>query len=196
MEALQSLEVHELVAQLTQIMERKITAETIIFTPKVQEWCKLPYKRGRKQYDQCPNYGKSKLCPPNYPFRGDIIQKYKNFQLIYAVLDFKTYREVRMQQHPEWSDEQCGNSRQWQPSLKKLLKEYIKEHYFVKGKPLFKELLGAGSGFWHYASCEAAGCYVYRMLELNNILFDRKAQEMIIMVSLLFFAASGLDRFV
>ena len=194
---LQSLEAHELVAQLTQITDISITPETVIFTPKTQEWCKLPYERAGKKYSQCPNYDKNPLCPPKYPYRGDLIKKYHKIKLIYAHLDFKTFKATRKLQHKKWSEDQCGNSRHWQPTLKKLLKQYIRNQYFVNKKPLFKELLGVGSGFWGYASCEAAGCYVYRMLELNEIPFDRKAQEFILMVALLLFEERGpLDKFV
>lgn len=164
------------VKNLVNIYHKEINKETIIFSPKVQMYCKLPYP-GHE--NGCPNYGKNSKCPPNAPYRVDILKKYCIFNLIVAEFNIGLYIELYRKEHPERSLNQLRNCLYWQPSIKAIVKNYINTKLIP-----FNEMFGAGSGFWNYCSMEAVGMHVFKILRLNGIEFDVKARKKVLMVCL------------
>jgi len=107
-----------------------ITGELVIDL-RAREWCKLPYgkyylKSGEKRYTHpngCPVYGKNPDCPPEAPIIHDYIDLSKEHWLVYVffnmTVQYKKLRDI----HPEWSDKMCRNSRYWQGTVGKKLRE-------------------------------------------------------------------------
>lgn len=167
------------ISDLVEITTKEISKDTIIITPKCFLWCKLPYE-GHKQ--GCPNYGKSE-CPPYTKLFNPA--PYHKFLLVYAEFDFKTYKQEMKKLHPEWTEKQCGNLLYWQGSIKKMLKDYIRE----KNKSGMY-VLGCGSGFSlefqrEVPSMEAVGIYVYGTLMKNGMDFEIKPKNKVVLVCLL-----------
>lgn len=160
---------------LVKIHEKEIPGSSIVFTRATQKMCTLPYEDHKKG---CPNYGKSSLCPPLAKYRDDIINRYNKFILVYAVFDFKKYKELRKQEHVDWSDRQLANVLYWQSSVRKMLKDYV-------ARKQFDEILGAGN-FGVCQSMEASGIYVFKTLRNNGINdFEIKPKSVVYMVCLL-----------
>lgn len=164
---------------LVTIREKEISKEGIRITPKCFLWCKLPY---RDHKYGCPNYGRDH-CPPHRElFDPD---PYVKFRLVYAEFDFKTYKERMRKKHPDWSERQVANLLYWQGSVKKMLKNRIKT---LDKNGLY--LLGCGSGFSmkfqrDVPSMEAVGIYVYGLLKQNDIPFEIKPRDKVVLVCLL-----------
>ena len=161
---------------LVEIHEKEIPGSSIVFTELTRKWCQLPYENHKKG---CPNFNKNDTCPSRCKYRKDILEKYDKFTLVYAVFNFQQYKEIRMKEHPDWSEKQAGCVLYWQSSIKKMLKGHIRH---IK----YDEMLGTGSGFWKYSSMEAAGIYVFKTLLNNGIRdFEIKPKTRIFMVVLL-----------
>ena len=178
--------------EFIEIHELEINKDSIYITMKTKLWCTLPYKNNK---NGCYHYNNNLLCPPNSPYFGDYINNYNHFYLIYAIFDFKTYKEIKKIEKPNKTDAQIGCLRYWQGSIKKLLKLHIKHIYinnFHNISNLY--LLGCGSGFkdkffvefqQYIYSMESVGINVFRTLKNNNINFDIKAINTVVLVCLL-----------
>lgn len=161
---------------LVKIYHTEINPETIIFNEKIREFCKRAYP---KHKNGCPNYNKNPLCPPQAPYRKDILKKHSNFILVWANFDFKSYKEKMKENHQTWSEKQITCVLYWQGSLKKIIKDYI-----VKNLQ-YNELFGCGSGFLDSQSMESAGINVFSTLKLNKIDYEIKPVDKIVLVALL-----------
>jgi len=135
------------------------------------------------------------VCPPNSPFFDYFIDNYTHFYLIYANFDFKQYKEIRKSENPNRTDAQISCVLYWQGSIKRLLKEYIRNIYTTCNNNITDfHLLSCGSGFKDKVlnstqsqiySMESVGINVFRTLKNNNINFELKPINKIIMVCLL-----------
>lgn len=165
-----------------------IKKSTIKFTEKTMIWCKLPYPNHPKG---CPNYNKNPLCPPNSKYMKYILEQYNYFYLIYTDFDLKSHREKMLLKHPNWTNRQANNLLYWQGSVKKILKDIIKKIYRLNPNSK-KYLLFCGSGLKdkifnqnNIYSMEAVGIDVFKTLKNNDINFEYKPRNKVILVSLL-----------
>lgn len=172
---------------LIKIKRKKIQCKSIIFSEDTGEWCLRPYPDHPKG---CPNYNKNHLCPPNTPQLEDLIIDYDHFHLIYAEFDFAEYKKLRKQEQPNWTVNQVKCVLYWQNSVKKLLKEKIEQiidPYLINNILI----LGCGSGMkikdykYDIYSMEAMGVNVFSTLKLNNINFEIRPKNKIILCCLL-----------
>ena len=176
------------IKKLIQIRKIKIDSKSIKFTKKTRLWCQLPYPNHPKG---CPNYYKNPNCPPSAKFMKKILSDYLHFYLIYAKFDLKIQKERMLLLHPNWSNRQANCLLYWQNSVKKELKNYIKKIYIMnKNFDLF--LLSCGSGFnsndynqGKVYSMEAAGIDVFKTLKNNNISFEIKPKNKVLLITLL-----------
>jgi predicted metal-binding protein len=170
------------------ISYHEINKDSIKFTTKTRRWCRLPYL---KHPNGCPNYGKNSLCPPKAPFLKTTIDKFNHFYLIIGKFNLVKYKKGMLRRHPNWSDRQAKCVLYWQGSAKKHMKEYIKTIY-EKHTENNMFLLSSGSGFKNVKipqkkiySMEAAGINVFETLRKNNIEFELKPENYILLVNLL-----------
>ncbi len=177
-----------LINHFIQINSKKIKKESIEFTKKTRLWCKLPYPN---HPNGCSNYNKNPLCPPNTKYMKKILIDYQYYYLIYAKFDLKRQRERMLSLHPHWSNKQANCLLYWQNSVKKELKESIKKIIF-DNKNIEIFLFSCGSGFIinnfyqkKIYSMEAAGINVYNTLKNNNIDFELKPKNKVILATLL-----------
>lgn len=171
--------------KLTKIKEKDIEIDTLVITRKTRLWCQLPYPNHK---NGCPNYNKNPLCPPHSPFSINFAY-FNYFRLIYAIFDFKQYKEIRKLEKPHWSDAQIRCVLYWQSSIKKLLKDHIKS-YYNNISPDYLYLLGCGSGFKlinqsKIYSMESVGIDVFKTLKNNYIDFELKPKNKVVLVCLL-----------
>jgi len=159
-------------SDLVTIKPMEIKKETIVFSPKVREWCKL----GKV----CPNYGTSPSCPPNAPYRKEILDQYTHFVLVHATFDLGAFKASMQAQHPDWSEKMCGNSRYWQKGVKAMMRDWIKDKHLP-----YDDLLGCGSGFMGKQSQESAGIFVLRMYHRNRIPYEVKPRRKVVLSALL-----------
>jgi len=176
------------IKNLVKIKIKEINFNTIHFTLKAQKWCILPYPGHPKG---CPNYNKNPLCPPNAPFLKKIITKFDYFYLIYAKFDLLKYKKLMLNKHPSWSDRQATCILYWQSSVKKLLRGHIEMIYEKNSQNQFY-LFSSGSGYKFHKfdqkkiySMEAIGINVMKILKDNNIKFEIKPKNFVILVNLL-----------
>lgn len=174
--------------KLIKIHYLKIRRESLLFTKKTRLWCQLPYPNHPKG---CPNFKKNPLCPPNAKYMDFLLNKYSHFYLIYAEFDLKAQRKRMLKRHPDWSIKQSNCLLYWQNSVKKALKDSIKSIY-KKNKFNAKFILSCGSGFniddftqKFICSMEAAGIDVFATLKNNNISFELKPMNKVLLVTLL-----------
>jgi predicted metal-binding protein len=172
------------------ILSKEINKTSIVFTKKTQQWCALPYNNNK----HCPNYNSNPLCPPNSPYLETKINSYTYFYLFYALFNFKRYKDAKRLIHPDWSEKQLGNSRHWQSSIKSKLYIKIKEVTLInniQSKDIYLLFCGAGINKKEFInndvvySMEAIGIYVLSTLKNNNIQFELKPVNKILLVSLL-----------
>jgi len=175
---------------LTKIHVKKIEKNTIIFTEKTRKWCKLPYKNNKKG---CPNYNTNDLCPPKSKYMQKLTNKFNHFYLVYIEFNFKLYKQLRSKLHPNWKEGMLGNLLYWQRPVTNILRDKIEELIQLnKYNTLY--LFGSGSGKAYIKlgllqkqvySMESAGIYVFGTLKNNNIDFEVKPKNKILLVSLL-----------
>lgn len=163
------------IKQLVKITCKEIKPETIIFTEKTRLWCNLPYNG----HNGCPNFGKNPQCPPNAPYLDQIPKLFSHYYLIYAQFDFKTYKEQMRSLYPDWSEKQLACLLYWQKPLKNLLTDYL--HTIANSD---KTIYGAGSGSNGCYAMESIGIHVFKTLDLNQIHYEIKPVNSIIMVNL------------
>jgi len=182
------------VKSFVEIKEQEIKSDTIVFTKKTQLWCKLPYT---DHPHGCINYDKNDCCPPKATFDQKIVFIYERFRLIYAIFDVKTYvtqlKKKWDEEHKTYTEKKLRNLLWWQNSIKKMLKDYIKNNYYLQYNNRF-HLYGCGSGFkdslfnqfqLKVYSMEAAGIYVFKTLKNNGIDYELKPRNKILQVCLL-----------
>jgi len=135
MMAASKINFHDLVS----IGVKQIREYSIVNYDYIKELCARPYPG---YPDGCPNRFKCRTLGIR-PFE-EIKQrgKFDEYYLIYARFDFKTYKELRRDQHPDWSDKQLGNSRHWQAAVKKKITTMIENATI----PSTDYVLGCGSG--------------------------------------------------
>lgn len=171
------------VSELVNCDEKDIPASSILFKEEVREWCRLAYPdhpRGRR------NYGKCDLCPPKAPYRADILDTFSHFKTIYAVFDFKRYKELVIEAHDQWTERQVENVLWWQSGVKNVLKQKVLSNYVRGARDIVADvILGAGSGFGNYQSMESAGIDVFTTMRKNGIQMERRPINNITIVSLI-----------
>lgn len=167
---------------------KEVKYNTICFTPKTQKWCSLPYPG---HPNGCPNYNKSEFCPPNVPFLKCILNNFNYFYLIYAKFDLKKYKNLMLDKHPYWTEKQATCVLYWQNSIKKILKDFIKKIFIENPKNNFY-LFSSGSGYKCHIfkqnniySMEATGINVIKTLKDNDINFEIKPKNFVLLVNLL-----------
>lgn len=170
------------------ILHLEIEKETLSFSTKTLRWCRLPYSDHPKG---CPNYNKNPLCPPNAPFLKEKINHFRYFYLILGRFNFLKYKEEMLLRHPDWSERQATCVLYWQSSVKRHLKEYIRDIY-ERNPEVSMFLLSCGSGFQNLNipqekiySMEAVGIDVLNTLKANDIKFEIKPQNEVVLVNLL-----------
>lgn len=151
---------------------KDIKKETLVFTPETWKWCRNKY---RKHPKGCPNFGHAESCPPNVMYQIAKVRSFGAFTLVWITFNFKRYKELRKEQHPDWQDGMLGNSRHWQGAIKKLFYAHIIKTFTQKlpkrGATVDPDfILGCGSGFkFGVQSCESAGLNVYATCAKNQI---------------------------
>ncbi|MGV9200308.1 MAG: hypothetical protein ACOC4M_15995 [Promethearchaeia archaeon] len=160
---------------------KKIDPKTIITTPQTLGFCKRSYP---DHPNGCPNI--EKCWDLNLPFFKD---KWREYRLLYADFDFKSYKEWRKNQHPSWSDRQVACCLYWQNSVKSLLTQEIEELYITEG-PFY--VYGCGSGLKlsfqdSVGSMELTGINVFSTMKLNGIDFEISPENKVILCTLLCF---------
>ena len=175
-------------SELVKISFKEINGDTICFTHKTHRWCTLPYSG---HPNGCPNYNKNVLCPPKAQSLKNLILKYNFHYLIYGKFDIKQHKAKLKKKYPHWSDKQTGCVLYWQSSVKKYLREFIEQIYSKNpNKSLY--LLACGSGFKNgfinqkdVYSMEAGDINVFKTLKDNNIPFELKPKNYVLLVNLL-----------
>lgn len=167
------------IKKLTDIKIKKIDPETIITTPKTLEFCKRPYP---DHPDGCPNIQKCRDL--NLPFFKD---RWREYHLLYADFDFRSYKDWRESQNPNWTARQVECCLYWQNSVKSLLVREIEKLYISDG-PFY--VYGCGSGLKlsfqeKVGSMELAGINVFSTLKLNNIDFEVAPKNKVVLCNLL-----------
>lgn len=185
--------------KLSKCFNTYISKDTIIFiksTNRRNKFCQMAYPRHPKG---CKNYDRYPLCPPKIPIRTDILEIYNYFNLVYIRFDYKQYLQIMKEQTKDneyWTENRQKSVIYWQHSLKRLLKNYIKEKGFI-----YDEIFGCGSGFLKSPSMESIGINVFSTLKRNMISYEIKPQNSIILVCLLVskhkqnIKQSNLDKF-
>ena len=169
--------------ELVQIKWKEIREDTIIYYPEIEDLCYRPYPNHPKG---CPNIDKcERLNIPNFEI---IIEygEYKFFYLIYAKFDFKQYKELRKEEHSNWSENQVKCVLYWQNSVKKLLSEFINMLTLTKQD----YILGCGYGlkikFRKYVGSMENSCInVFSTCKLNGIKLEIRPKNIIYLVCLL-----------
>ena len=150
----------------------EIAKETIPFTEKVRQWCKLG--------GGCPNYGNSPLCPPKAEYRANVVDQYNYFTLVYARFDLYAFKAIMKAKHQDWSDRMCGNSRYWQKGVKAIMRQWIQEKNLS-----YDDMLGCGGGFCGKQSMESAGIFVMLLYRRNHVEFELKPTTTVVLSALL-----------
>jgi hypothetical protein len=175
--------------ELVKIYRKEIKRETIIHYPEIRDLCSRKYLRHPKG---CPNI--EKCNESNVPDFATIDEAgdYNHYYLIFARFNFKLYKELRKEEHPDWSDNRIKSVLYWQNSVKKLLKDYI--YKLVKDIPKGSfYIFGCGSGFIDkrltgiqktIASMEYCYINVFSTLKLNKIPFEIRPENIVTLVCL------------
>jgi len=169
--------------ELVEISCKEIKEDTIISYPEIKDLCYRPYPNHKKG---CPNDEKCKFL--NVPDFETIKKygKYNRYYLIYAKFDFKKYKELRKEKHPDWTEEQLGNIWHWQKSVKKLLSEHINNLNLSKKD----YILGCGYGFKskhqeRIGSMENSCINVFSTMKLNGTKMEIKPRSKIYLCCLI-----------
>jgi predicted metal-binding protein len=131
--------------------------------------CVKPYEGHKKG---CPNFNKRSDCPPQ---RKQFLDVYEDTVYVVAIeFDMKSYREMMLEKHPNWTIRQANNPLYWQGFLRKRLREYV------------NTCLGAVSyDYWPIFTPEAAGVDVTATCNLAGITIQWPPEERVTLVVLL-----------
>lgn len=169
--------------KLTKIHWKEIKEDTIIRYPEVKDLCYYAYPRHPKG---CPNVEKC-YNAPDFDTIIDFGEQYECYYLLWIDFNFKEYKKLRREEHPEWSERQIRSVLYWQNSIKKLLKNKIES---IAKRNEISYVFGCGSGFSLsfqkiIYSMESTGINVFSTLKLNKINFELKPKDKIILCCLL-----------
>ncbi len=89
---------------------------------EMRQRCKLPYPNHPKG---CPNFGKSKRCPPQAKILRTVADFSQSFYVIWNEFDFGKHVRKMKDRHPEWSERQARCCLYWQGTAQKQLREWI-----------------------------------------------------------------------
>lgn len=107
----------------------KLKKKDILFSTKVQDFCKLPYPDHPKG---CPNYnnGKREDCPPRTMLIDKVIDLDKPLFLVASPFDLKAHVERRRRRmklrNANWSERQLRNLLYWQNTAIKQHRERVR----------------------------------------------------------------------
>ncbi len=118
--------------------------------------CALPYPGHPKG---CPNLGKAARCPPNAPmYKGS-----ETVRIAAIQYNLAARAEELKEDNPHFTNRQSRCCLYWQGTVRKALREHIREHYDQKHQ-------------WEGTS-EARGANVFAMMEAAGYPMDRKVEN-------------------
>jgi hypothetical protein len=86
-------------------------------------------RHGNIKYDHpngCPMYGTRPECPPQSPIIYDYIDLNREHWFFVIEFDIGAQERKQKKKYPHWSEKQCRNSRHWQNSVNKHLRDACK----------------------------------------------------------------------
>ena len=124
----------------------------------VRNWCKFPYPG---HPNGCPNFGKSKTCPPKVGIVTEIFDLGKPHW--FAVMEFDiAYHADRMKNlHPQWSEKQCRCCLYWQNTVRKNL------------RIMCDDFIGSKNFYAYTLIPEAMGVNVFRTAHRVGVMLRR-----------------------
>jgi len=172
--------------EISIIKHKEIQLDTILYYPQVRDLCHYPYP---DHPQGCPNIEKCRKSTVPY-FKYLVKQgNYTRFYLVYILINFKKYLEIRQIQNPEFfnSERKLKCLIYWQNSIKSILKDYFERLHEVGNKFY---VLGCGSGFSLsfqkvVSSMENVCINVFSTLKINKIPFEIKPINKIKLCNLL-----------
>lgn len=178
--------------KIMKVKVKRIQKETIIHYDKVRDFCKRSYP-GHPH--GCPNYGKKETCPPHAERFMNVIKSIPDgkYFLVYVNFDLEEQSRRMKEKNPHFTEKQSRNSRYWQSTVKKALREKIMSIYNANKNQAWY-IIGCGSGFStkkmsniqkNVCSMEAMGINVFSTLKLNEIPFEVKPKKYVTLVCLL-----------
>lgn len=107
-----------------------------VIKPEIKLLCKKPYYNHK---DGCPNFDKTKGCPPNTPLLGEVLDLSKPIWAMWVDFDLAEYRAKMLKLHPEWADKprKLNCCLYWQGTALKELKHQVAN--FVTERILFRQ---------------------------------------------------------
>lgn len=96
----------------------------LVLTNRATDWCKLSYP---DHPQGCPNYGEKEGCPPAAPRVSDFIDLDRKHWFISVRFDLGSFEEKMLNEHPDWSRRKARCLLYWQSSVRKKLREEVKE---------------------------------------------------------------------
>lgn len=109
----------------------KIDPGLLVYKHEIQGYCGKKYSNHPMG---CPNLGLKRGCPPQ-PLIDKILDFDKEIFLIYVNYNVWEHAERMKEKHPNWTEGQLYNIRQWQGTPRSWLKKenrYAKTNYGVK----------------------------------------------------------------
>lgn len=173
------------IENLINIQWKKIDPSTIICYEEILELCQRPYPG--HPYG-CPNVKKCRGMDIPLFNKLNMDYGFEHFYLVYAVFDFKAYKQLRRAEHPDWTDRQVACVLYWQHSVKKRLKDFIEKTRTHNTTSIYVLACGSGMNLSFQAnvgSMELASINVFSTLKLNNIYFEMRPESKIILCNLL-----------
>lgn len=95
---------------------------------RAKEWCKIPYNNNK---NGCPNYNKSKDCPPYSPDIDKFIDLNRKHWFILEKFNILSFQNKMLKKHPDWSIKKARCCLYWQNAVRKRLR--IKIENFIDG---------------------------------------------------------------
>lgn len=154
--------------------------ERLFVNPKTQEWCYLPYP---KHPNGCPNYGRSKKCPPDYPLITKILDIEKPMYIVAVRFNLAAQAKKMKERHPRWTKAQCRNCRYWQGTVNKRLKQEV-------SKVIAAKKLGNKANF----NPEAAGINVTSTCYHSDIKLEWPPQKYVYKLALVGFTKKQMPK--
>ena len=108
--------------ELESIKEYEVTGKLVLDERARGEWCQLSYPN---YPNGCPNYGKKPECPPNSKHVKTVFNLNEKHWFIVAEFDLKKQSDRMRASNPNWTEKQCRNSRLWQSSVHKKIRDEI-----------------------------------------------------------------------
>jgi hypothetical protein len=86
----------------------------------LHELCAWPY---RKHAKGCPNFGHKRGCPPNARPLGLVLDLAQPVEAAILAFDLAGFAREMRAYHVHWTDSMCRNSRYWQATVVKRLRD-------------------------------------------------------------------------